>query len=156
MGDTYVLAVDPGDRHVGFAEWWTGELSIRCWEEDAAGAVDSVRRLIRNTQDSWCYDIALVVEAFQLYGDRAAAQIGSAMETSQMIGALKLTADQLGVEFVGQGALVKAAMRAQMKARGIQLRGSTHARDAGLHLGHYVLFHNLGLRDGIPVPPASL
>lgn len=141
----FVLGIDPGDRHVGAAQWATGDTGISCVEIGRTGAVATIRQTLEDAIET--YDrVVLVCETFQLYGDKAEAQIGSAMETSQMIGMLKYVAEQLGIEFEGQGALIKNATRKQLFARKIKLQGSIHAKDAGLHTAYFVLFNHLGLR----------
>lgn len=145
MNSVFVLGVDPGDAHTGAAYWETGDRGVRCEEIPSDVAVAEINATLKKAVES-CYDVRLVIEAFQLYADKASVQIGSSMETSQMIGALKYAASLLAVPVTEQGALIKKATRAQLKARGIKLSGSIHAKDAGLHTAHYVLYQNLGLR----------
>jgi hypothetical protein len=128
----HIVAVDPGDEHVGVA-WW--ELTTgRATEVNADVAAAAIARLIVNAE-------ALVIEAFVLYPHTAASLSWQPMRTAEMIGALKWIATGLGVRVVEQGANIKLPTRRQCKARGIDYTGpaSDHARDAWLHLQHYLL-----------------
>jgi len=133
----YVIAVDPGDRHVGLAiwaegYWWTEEVDA----DEAATVVDGKLYDIGGGRTA----MTLVLEEFRLYPDKAGAQAYSPMETAQMIGALKWIAKERGAQVVEQGAGIKKATRAQLGARGIKLVGTgSHARDAELHLVHFLL-----------------
>lgn len=145
----YVLGIDPGDKHVGLARWARGDAGVDCSEVHADMAYHEVDAILIEAIDGG-YQPVVAIESFQLYEDKALAQSGSGMLTSQMIGGIKYIAQGMGVPVVEQGALIKAATRAQLRARGIKLTGSIHARDAGLHCAHFVLFNHLGLRDSIP------
>lgn len=130
-----VFAIDPGDRHVGFASWH--RLERLAYEVDAAEAVSRLEQILGRGD-------LLILEEFRLYPEKAAAQSYSPMETSQMIGAMKLVARQKGADVVEQGAGIKKATRAQLRARGIKQVGEGgHARDAELHLLHYLLKEGL-------------
>lgn len=91
-----LLAVDPGDTHVGVAFFetddpdpWTGEggekwecIDAQEWKPmDFADAV--AETLIAGEIET------LVIERFRLYGDKAQEQTGSEFETAQLIGILK-------------------------------------------------------------------
>lgn len=141
----YVVAVDPGDKHVGVATWVSGELAPVCVEIPAGNAANEIAAMLRHAITTG-HKVHLVIEAFQLYADKAEAQIGSSMQTSQLIGALKYIAGQMEIPVTEQGALILTATKAQLKARGIKLSGSIHAREAGCHACHFILFHELGLR----------
>jgi len=155
----YVLAIDPGDAHVGIASWggarpddrdaifdWEGVLA---YEESAARAVDLIDQILAIKSS----DAILVLEEFRLYPDRAREQSWSQMQTSEMIGAIKLVARRRGVKVVEQGASIKKATRAQLKKRGIKQVGKGgHARDAELHLAHYCLKEGLWTQRR---PPSS-
>lgn len=131
-----VIAVDPGDKHVGVASWSdTGDREARTLSADEA--VDHVRRLLEVGDEG---EVVLVIEEFRLYPGKDKPQAYSQMETSEMIGALKYIARELGVEVVEQGAYIKNPTRRQLQARGIVQVGDTvHAKDAELHLIHYCL-----------------
>lgn len=130
-----VVAIDPGDRHVGFASWFKLERLV--YEVNAEEAVSRLEQILRRGD-------MLILEEFRLYPHHAAAQSWSPMETSQMIGAMKLVAKQKGANVREQGASIKKATRRQLKARGIKQVGEgTHARDAELHLLHFLLREGL-------------
>lgn len=137
-----IVAIDPGDSHVGIATWISGHDQVECYEVDAADAVSEIGKLILRLGVT-----TLVIEAFTLYGPQAQAQTGSSMLTSQLIGALKHMAFQHGTPVVEQGASIKRPTFAQAKARGIRIKSkSQHARDAGAHAVYFVLRNELGLR----------
>lgn len=136
-----VLAIDPGGKHVGWAEWWKDEGRVRPLEYDADDALPAVEEWLETT--SWIYRV-LVVEEFRLYPGQAGAQSWSEMETSEMVGALKWAARKSECPVVMQGANVKKPTARQLRARGIERGGSgPHARDAELHLLHYLLKEEL-------------
>lgn len=85
-------AVDPGDVHVGFAEFGVfgtdaagdGWVCTRAWEKDPDNAIDDIAAAMLQ------YHIdVLVVEEFRLYPDKAMAQTGSIMGTCELIGQIK-------------------------------------------------------------------
>ena len=83
----------------------------------------------------------LVIEKFALYPDKAALLIGSEMETSQMIGALKMLAWENDVAVVLQPASIKLPTESVLQHRHIPMLSKTqrkniHAKDAEVH-GHY-------------------
>ena len=133
----HIFAVDPGDKHVGIAEWnlnW-GRYEMRSWEIDADKAPAWIdRRLTSGVQ-------TLVIEEFKLYKGKATAQAGSNMLTSEMIGALKWIASVYNVPVVLQPAAIKVPTRAQCVARNLEWkdRRSNHASDARLHAFYYLL-----------------
>ena len=139
---TAVLAVDPGGAHVGLAGWNEGEgrVSTEISADAAVGAVKNALIGYKLVADR----VVLVLEEFRLYGHKAQAQSWSTMDTSEMIGALKYVASELGVEVVEQGAGIKKPTARQLRARGIDREGvGGHARDAELHLLHYCLKEGL-------------
>lgn len=139
----FVLAVDPGDAHVGWARWTkagvvTGEIDA----ELAAGFVDVVLNVAVHHR---IYRSVLVIENFVLYPGQDRRTTWNPMLTSELIGMLKWIASQRRVPVVLQGADIKKPTRAQLKPRGIKQVGSgSHARDAELHLYQYLL------KEGLP------
>lgn len=114
------------------------------YEETAERAVDAIAQVLAFKSS----DAVLVIEEFRLYPDKSEAQAFKAMKTSEMIGALKLVAKQYKVPVVEQGAGIKKATRAQLRARGIKQVGrGDHARDAELHLLHYILKNGIHKED---------
>lgn len=93
---THLIAVDPGDRHVGVAFFeaetadpWAAENALE-WE-----CVDAQEWKPQEFEDGLASALlagdvqALVFERFRLYGDKAQEQTGSEFETSQLIGVMK-------------------------------------------------------------------
>lgn len=131
---TSLIAVDPGDRHVGVAFFtteepdpWTGEGS-RGWycadvqEFEPDEFADALAEtLLAGELDT------LVVETFRLYGDRAIEQTGSQFETSQLIGVLKYLV-RINNMHVEKHRLVEQEWRSRDGAPGIlpcEQRGGT-------------------------------
>jgi hypothetical protein len=133
----HIIAVDPGDKHVGVAEWRLdrGRYAMESRELDAPQAPEWVDERISSGVQ------ALIIEEFRLYKGKALAQSGSAMLTAEMIGALKWIAGVYKVPVVLQPAAIKIPTRAQCKARNFdwQDRKSGHASDARLHAWYYLL-----------------
>lgn len=147
LGGKRLIAIDPGDIHVGWAEFGVVEGQTRCldaheeWRPDQAA--DALARSIGRG------DVGVVVlERFQLYADKAMAQVGSDMATAEMIGVVKFLVrvhnedfdakspwSKHRIELIVQGAAIKKATRAQMKARQIPrlTKPNTHAGDAEEH-----------------------
>jgi len=138
-----IIAVDPGDEHVGIALWRNGILrgAVTVDNQEAMREIYQVARL-REAGPS----VTLVVESFVLYPWVATEQTWSPMLTAQMIGALKWEAEVGGYKFVEQGADIKKPTERQAVARGLRHMGkSRHAKDAELHLWYYCL------RNAIPM-----
>lgn len=128
------LAIDPGDKHVGWA--YRGPDGIDAGEWTPRETVDRVVFMMtRNAIDE------LVVEEFILYADQAQKQAWSKLQTSQLIGGLKVVAAWFRVPVVEQGAYIKKPTRRQMAARGLKHTdgGSIHTKDAELHLYYRIL-----------------
>lgn len=149
LRDSALLAVDPGDVHVGLAEFIETADEWECiaaYELGWTEALDRVALLLGGG-----YIQTLVVESFRLYADEAKAQIGSEMQTAQCIGAIRYLvslqhrrADRIGtdrVELAMQPASIQKATTAICKAKGVEFEshGNPHARSAELHGWHNVL-----------------
>jgi hypothetical protein len=133
-----ILAVDPGDKHVGVATWRNGVVSAD--EVDAEFWLKQFISIINTLE-------LVIIESFVLYPGKASAQSWSQMKTSEMIGAMKWIAFQAAVPVVMQGANIKKPTRAQCKARRIDVSNSSnHAQDAILHLHYYLLRNNLEVK----------
>lgn len=159
LGSRSLVAVDPGDVHVGMAVFVEEEDGTpHCaWAEEYTpdDCADYVAGGLYRGEIG-----VLVVERFTLYADKALAQVGSQMETSELIGVLKylvrvhnqyvLGDSKATIRSTGagdpwrgepvrmwiQGADIKKAIRAQMQARGIERDGvgvGTHHGDALEH-----------------------
>lgn len=128
------LAIDPGGVHVGWAlsipgadpGYWAGEWTV-------TEAIARVREFCQGNGGTDEEARELVIEEYRLYP--GVKQEWSSMETSQLIGKLKLIAEDAGIPWLEQGANIKKPTQRQLRARGIKLVGrGTHARDAELHL----------------------
>lgn len=122
------LAIDPGDVHVGYAYDGNGPVEADEWSPDRC--IDElVYMLTNNLIDE------IIVEEFVLYEDGIQKQAWSKLQTSQLIGGIKVVARWFRVPVVEQGAYIKKPTRKQLRARGIkQVGADIHARDAELHL----------------------
>lgn len=99
------VSVDPGDQHVGWAEW-SGVHCLSACEYTPAAAMVRLEDLTGG-EDEPGHDLGLVVfERYQLYGWLAAQQSGSEFKTSQLIGAIKYVCSFHVVPVVGQLASV--------------------------------------------------
>jgi hypothetical protein len=128
-----ILAVDPGDKHVGTALWRFDRPAIRAKEYDATEWLPIFSCLIRRVD-------VVIIEEFRLYACKAAAQSGSPMATAEMIGAMKWIAWSAPVPVVMQPASIKKPTERQALARGLVCNvKSRHAADAWLHLVYYLL-----------------
>jgi hypothetical protein len=126
-------AVDPGDKHVGFAAW-SEELGMVSHEFDTDEFLEWLDQVMVGGVD------VLVIESFRLYATKAKAQINSPMATAELIGAMKWIASVYKTQVVMQPAAIKGPTRAQCRARGLYWKvASGHASDARLHLWHYLL-----------------
>lgn len=153
-----VIAIDPGDVHCGMALGITKEGDgerefevVKAWETDPDDCADYVASWLLSGELE-----ALVIEKFNLYADKAEAQVGSDFPTVQLIGVLKylvrvhnLDAEKNGrrcAKLAMYGADTKKSMRNQLRARGIKLlpAEADHARDAQLHLWHWVGAEKMG------------
>ena len=130
-----ILAVDPGDIHVGVAMWRDEEAIA--YEVDAEFWLTQFNKILEFLE-------LVIIESFVLYPGRASAQSWSPMQTSEMIGAMKWIAQQAGVPIVMQGANIKIPTRRQCAARGINVaHRSNHAADALVHLWYYLLRNDM-------------
>lgn len=156
--DLRLVSVDPGGEHVGVAVFgkstrrggwvcvWAGEMTPVEFEDWLA------EHSIHSGLD------ILVVEEWRLFADKAAAQTGSAMETSQLIGAIRFihrsTKDiavrwpRPEVELHFQSPAIKTPTRSMLRNRKIEsvakrLRAGGHALDAELH-GYHHIVHTRG------------
>ena len=126
-GTDVLISIDPGDSHVGYAEWESGKLTkyekhtpsslISELESKAPGSVETV-----------------VVEAFRLYPWLAQQQGFSALKTPQLIGVIKYLSNYLGADLVEQGANIKKPAFAAMASEEFQLpKTNQHVKDAIAH-----------------------
>lgn len=126
-----IIAIDPGDVHVGIA-YWEKRRGMRSTELDPIRAADFVEFHIGDCD-------VLVIEEFRLYASMAQTLVHSEFLTSQLIGVLKWIARKYEVPVMVQGASIKVPTRARCKAKRHQWEGkSIHESDARLHLWHYL------------------
>jgi hypothetical protein len=150
-----LLAIDPGGEHVGLAQFEVLDdlqVAVRgVWESPPDEAADVVAgMLLGNTLG------VLVVEGFRLYGDKALAQVGSEMHTSELIGVLKYLVRSANyrnrregtaeVVLALQPAHIQKPMAGQLRARGVKSKaaGLPHGKSAELHGWHYLGRNVLG------------
>lgn len=145
LGGRAFLGIDPGDKHVGFA-----------WFEEGNDGLPGCAYAVELTPDECADRVAgalfrdelwgIGIERFTLYGDKAQEQVGSEMLTSQLIGVVNYLVRVHNrdatttegpwaaqrVRLVSEGAHAKKAIRAQLKARGIDRIGKIgdHTGDA--------------------------
>lgn len=140
MPERVILAVDPGDSHVGVAIWHSDPHEIgpvAALEYSADGWLGLFSQLAQHID-------RVVIEEFRLYPGKAPALSWSPMKTSEMIGAMKWIAQCESVPVTMQGADIKIPTRRQCAARGVKWRHrSGHASDAKLHLWYYLLRNQL-------------
>jgi len=157
-GSRRLLAVDPGEVHVGVAVFVETSDGWRCAATVELNPFGWVR-LYDAILASALRPHYLVIEDFRLYGHLAMTQVGSSMATSQLIGwtnyATLLFNDPLAEDqqtaVVLQGAQIKKPTQAVLRAHRIRstakaARAGGHAFDAELHGWFYIL----GALEGDP------
>lgn len=151
--DYRLVSVDPGGAHVGvccfgrdeagkWACFWAAEMTPLQFEDWLS------EQMVYSTID------ILVVEQFTLYPDKAMAQTGSDMPTSQLIGVIKYIHRHMAgvaarwprpdVELVLQPASIQKPTLGILKRRKVQstakkMRAGEHALSAELHGYYYIL-----------------
>lgn len=149
-----VLFIDPGEK-VGWAradvaengDWTDLRHGITSWKE----FVTAVYGRQLKTFDVFApppYDV-IGYEVFRLYATHAKALIGSDMQTSQCIGAVRLIAWLSGTKLVSQGANVKKSAEASAPpwltkhlSKLPKRHDEAHDYDALLHLWHWTFKHH--------------
>lgn len=142
------LACDPGEVHVGMSAW-SGTECLWAREFRPDEAADYV---MGQAQDNGLS--LLVYERFLLYpgAEQGRGQMGSEMETSQLIGVLKFICRHTGVEVQShqasahKGVYKSAAYKPPNKPlRGWKSYGhGTHAKDAECLGIYHVICHQSG------------
>ena len=141
--DARLVAIDPGDAHVGVAEFANTEGGPTDWscvwvkEMYPAEFVDWFEKA-RSRYDEVIYEV------FRLYPDKAMAQTGSEMLTAQLIGVIKY----LARDAVGQPASWQQTALGVLRADGVQSRAKLeragdHCLSAELHGWAYLIQNNL-------------
>ena len=135
-----LVAIDPGGEHVGWCEaLWDGkEMQVGYVEELTPDQATERAELVFPHTDT------VIIESFRLYPDKAKMLVGSEMETSQLIGALKYLSRHHRCGLVMQPASIKVPTESLMRHRGIRHLAVTtkkggHAKDAETHLMHHAL-----------------
>lgn len=145
-----IVAIDPGEHHVGIAIGYGLGVSMKDDELVMSLETTPARALPALWYAIQCGWIdCLVVETFRLQPDKAMAQSGSEMNTSQMIGAIKLmlqlnesNGERMNLPALfWQAPSIKPTTKAVLKSMNILPTsvGSDHARDAELHWWHLLL-----------------
>lgn len=88
--------------------------------------------------------IAVIVEDYVLFKRKAAAQVGSRMETSQAIGVLKTLASATGAKFVLQPSNIKSTAEKWTQLFPPSNHKNSHWVDAFNHGAYYLI--NAGIR----------
>lgn len=145
-----ILAIDPGDVHVGVALFDRNEdgwFCCRVWEERP----DEFERWFTNAVCTYAIR-TVVLESFSLYGDKAMEQTGSSFLTCQLIGSIKYIIKRHNFLFGGehyvervdqQPAIKKPAFAILKKAKYeftadlLKVPGQ-HVRDAEVHGVKYI------------------
>lgn len=137
-----ILAVDPGDVHVGVA-WFDQQDGAWACVYTEEQTPEEFQAYLGPALDSGIFRY-FVLESFNLYGDKALEQTGSSMQTSQMIGMAKYAcwlAQQKGVvvDRVDQAPSVKRPVFAILARKGyvftadrLKVPGQ-HVKDAEVH-----------------------
>lgn len=131
-----VIAIDPGDKHVGWAVFIDGECTYVA--EIEPDQVPDMMFAGGSDPD------VVVCEEFRLYPWSMQAQRFSQMATCELIGVIKYLCATEVVSLVMQPATIKKVARAQMSARGsvndaVKLRKGGHAADAFLHGWYWLM-----------------
>lgn len=134
-----IVAIDPGGAHVGWCEalWDHRELLVTDVQELTPDQATSRAEVV------FPHTRVVIIEKFTLYPDKSKLLVGSEMETSQLIGALKYLARLHDCLLVMQPAAIKVPTESLMRHRGthhaaVAGRKGGHAKDAETHLHHYI------------------
>lgn len=133
-----LIGIDPGDTHVGMAIY--SEIingMVTAWEATPGECIVWIEQNLK-AEDT------LIVEEFRLYPDKAGAQGYSQMKTPELIGVLRYLCAKIGAQWVQQGAGIKKATLAILKAKGVvslavKNKAGNHAKDAELHLWYHIM-----------------
>lgn len=135
-----VLAIDPGDPHVGVAIWYgEGE----SWTLDSA--VEMLPDQALDYEWNQCYRgvvTEVAYERFRLRGGIGALQLaGSELEVVQVIGVIKWIAKRFDIPVHGYTNSDRSAALVRMRSRGFSFpkKAGGHGRDAAavgaVHIG---------------------
>lgn len=146
-----LVSIDPGDIHVGVAVWDYGTVAQDEEGRDADAWVCQNAFETRPVPFLRALQVAcasgiirtVVFERFVLEPTRAMALVGTDLETSQMIGAIKFAVNGRAAMF-GQTNKIKTPIRSVLKAHKIKStakinKAGGHALDAELHGAHHII-----------------
>jgi hypothetical protein len=128
-----LIAIDPGDEHVGIAVFEDGEYasSAEIRPEDLVSLLINVR-----------HDV-IVIEEYRAYPSMAGARAFKKNKTSELIGAVKVLGDSHGSLIVEQEAALRKIAERSGAWKNLSEQGlirSRHARAAVLHGLYFVQF----------------
>lgn len=112
-----MLAVDPGERYVGYGLFWGDEV-IDCGVTDPDSAIDRMWKQIENAQ----FDI-VVAELWRNFGEQVT---WSDCRTVEVIGALHHMCRRHGVPMAKQPSTLLRPGRARMRAHGLSMPDMQH------------------------------
>ena len=142
-----VLAVDPGET-TGWALLDRGVLKrcgqitpIESHQPNLAAATSLLRSVLREQRLMGDPVPIVVMEKFFLYPHKRKQQTGSTFPTVEVIGVLRLTAQQLGLRVIEQSASMAKTLVTDDRLKSLKfwVPGKKHARDAIRHALYYVL-----------------
>lgn len=141
----YLIAIDPGDVHVGWAEFEKVKEQWACVLTEEY-TPDQAMEIYHTLVTMSAVAETTVIEEFRLYPDRAMQQTGSTMPTAELIGRFKQVITQAtdATELVMQPAAIKKPTIALMKKLDIKHRAvrehkGGHAKDAETHGWYHIL-----------------
>lgn len=141
-----VLGIDPGEIHCGIAIVETRDDD--CGSHATTRTIDALEmtpELLFLNLDYWCSSRRfgkIVLESFQLYPDKAAAQSFSTFETVETIGVVKYIVKRRNALHLlhMQMPTIKKPARAMMMRLGVPaLRGNQHMKDAEMHAWYWLI-----------------
>lgn len=128
-----VISIDPGDSHVGYAEWEQKTLTRWCKITPPQAVIEIENRIGTGTLAT------LVIESYRLYPWLAQQQGYSELKTPQLIGVLKYLAWKAGANVIEQNATIKKRAFDKMTQDGYEMpKTNQHVRDAIAH-GYWYL-----------------
>lgn len=133
------VAIDPGEIHVGWAEFINNRGEFYCETAEEITPDELLQRLRNGSGYNWQ---EVVIENFTVYPHTATALIGTDLATSRLIGRVEEICHTQGVVLIKQPAHILRTTAELLKFKRLPLvsRGhGGHARDAELHGWYRVL-----------------
>lgn len=146
MTEIKVLAIDPGDVHVGLAEMTEDPqdslMGWRCRDTAEVSHDDMMSRLAHPDKLNM-YD-AVVVERFSLYPDVAMSLTGKEMLTAELVGAIRLACVIAAVPVFKQPASWQQPVQGVLRHLGVRSqakrqKSGPHAFSAEIHGWAYLM-----------------